>query len=348
MIQTMNILLTSAGRRTYMVDYFKKALSGGGLVFAANSTMSPALYNADGYVITPLIYDSGYIPFLRDFCKKNDIRLIVPLFDIDLPVLARHREEFLKEGIFVLVSDKETVDSCNDKYGMYLKLWRAGIRCPHTEISLSQAKLAIKAMTMSYPVMIKPRFGMGSIGILKAYNRDELKAFYESCKRSIGESYLKYESKAYADECVLIQEMREGNEYGLDIINDLDKNFVTAVIKKKLSMRAGETDEAIILGPSDEEYETLYDLSRSVSDAFGHIGNMDVDVIMNPDNMCPYVIDMNARFGGGYPFSHLAGLDLPRAVVEWLENGKADPACFNIVCHTHGYKDMVIRNAQRQ
>ena len=64
---------------------------------------------------------------------------------------------------------------------MYLKLWRAGIRCPHTEISLSQAKLAIKAMTMSYPVMIKPRFGMGSIGILKAYNRDELKAFYETC-----------------------------------------------------------------------------------------------------------------------------------------------------------------------
>ena len=84
------------------------------------------------------------------------------------------------------------------------------------------------------------------------------------------------------------------------------------------------------------------------SDRTGIVPPKDVDVIMNPDNMCPYVIDMNARFGGGYPFSHLAGLDLPRAVVEWLENGKADPACFNTVCHTHGYKDMVIRNAQRQ
>lgn len=348
MIQTMNILLTSAGRRTYMVDYFKEALSGGGLVFAANSVMSPALYNADGYVITPLIYDSGYIPFLLDFCKKNDIDIIVPLFDIDLPVLSRHIEEFRREGVFVIVSDKETVDSCNDKYSMYLKLWRAGIRCPHTEINLSQARLAIKAMTMSYPVIIKPRFGMGSIGILKAYNKEELKAFYESCKRCIKESYLKYESGNYRDECVLIQEMREGNEYGLDIVNDFSGNFVTAVIKKKLSMRAGETDEALILGPEDEEYSSLYELARSISETFRHICNMDVDVIMNPDNMCPYVIDMNARFGGGYPFSHMAGLDLPRAIVEWVKDGKASPECFDTACHIHGYKDMVIRNAQRQ
>lgn len=339
----MNILLTSAGRRTYMVDWFKEALSGEGRVFAANSAVSPAFFNADGYVITPLIYDGNYIPFLLDFCKKNDIDLIVPLFDIDLPVLAAHREEFSKEGVFVLVSDRDTVNCCNDKYSMYLKLWRSGIRCPHTEINLSQAELSVKAMTMSYPVMVKPRFGMGSIGVSKAYNKKELRVLYDICRRSIEESYLKYESRPFTDECVLIQELREGSEYGLDIVNDLEKNFVTVFIKKKLAMRAGETDEAIILGPCDREYEILRDLGESISKAFGHIGNMDVDVIMDTDNMCPYVIDMNARFGGGYPFSHMAGADLPRAVVQWLKTGRADEDCFSVAAHTHAYKDMVIR-----
>lgn len=339
----MNILLTSAGRRTYMVKWFKEALSGKGLVFASNSTESPALYAADGYVLTPLIYDGAYIPFLLDFCREKHIDLIVPLFDIDLPILAEHREEFSREGVFVLVSDMEVLLNCNDKYNMYMKLWKEGIRCPHTELSLGGAKLAVKTMMMNFPLIVKPRFGMGSIGVEKAYDKEELKAFYSSCKRRVEQSYLKYESKAFKEECVVIQDLREGNEYGLDVVNDLKGEYVASAIKRKLSMRAGETDEAIVLGPSDREFAVLSELSVKISKAFRHIGNMDVDVIMDPENLCPYVIDMNARFGGGYPFSHLAGFDLPGAVVEWLSSGHASEERFKIKEHVHAYKDMVIR-----
>ena len=81
----MNILLTSAGRRGYLVEYFKKALEGIGEVHVGNSTpVSPSFYYADHAVVTPLIYDEAYIPFLLDYCKKNHIDAVLSLFDVDL------------------------------------------------------------------------------------------------------------------------------------------------------------------------------------------------------------------------------------------------------------------------
>jgi hypothetical protein len=102
----MNILLTSAGRRTYLINYFKEALAGTGKVFASNSILTYCLEQADDYVLTPNIYDDGYITFLLDFCKKKNIQVIISLFDIDLPVLAKNKDVFKQAGIdFVNIED---------------------------------------------------------------------------------------------------------------------------------------------------------------------------------------------------------------------------------------------------
>ncbi|MDO4438875.1 MAG: ATP-grasp domain-containing protein [Eubacteriales bacterium] len=338
----MNILLTSAGRRTYLVEYFKQALGNSGEVHASNSVMSPALVAADRYVLTPIIYSEEYIPFLLEYCKENDIKLLVSLFDIDLPVLARHKNEFKEIGTLVAVSDKDVIDCCNDKYSMSLKLWKSGIRCPECAISISDALLKIDAMSMHYPLIIKPRYGMGSISINKVYDKKQLKAVYDICKKNIEDSYLRYESEHCIKEAVLIQECAEGNEYGMDVINDFDGRYINTIVRRKVSMRAGETDEAVILGAEDPEYKILTELGRSISEAFSHIGNMDVDVIMSMDNMRPYVIDMNARFGGGYPFSHLAGANLPKAYIEMAEKGTASIELCSAKAGVHGYKDIVM------
>ncbi len=338
----MNILLTSAGRRTYLVEYFKQALGNAGEVHASNSVMSPALTAADRYVITPIIYSDEYIPFLLDYCRKNNIKLLVSLFDIDLPVLAAHKGEFMDIGTFVAVSDKAVIDCCNDKYSMSHKLWKNGIRCPECAVSISEALLKLEAMSMHYPLIIKPRYGMGSISVNKVYDKSQLKAVYSICVRNIEESYLKYESAHCIKEAVLIQECADGTEYGMDVINDFNGKYINTIVRRKTAMRAGETDEAVILGDSDPEYEILIELGRSISEAFAHIGNMDVDVIMSKDNMRPYVIDMNARFGGGYPFSHLAGADLPKAYIEMAEGRDVSKELCSAEAGIHGYKDIAM------
>ena len=106
----MNILLTSAGRRGYLVKYFREALNGDGFVHVGNSSpVSPAFAYADYHIVTPLIYDENYIPFLLNYCKEYDIKAIISLFDIDLYVLSCHKKEFKDNGIEVIVSDPYNV-----------------------------------------------------------------------------------------------------------------------------------------------------------------------------------------------------------------------------------------------
>lgn len=339
----MNVLLTSSGRRTYLVEYFRQALDGRGLVFAANSVLSPAMMCADGSAVSPLIYSEEYVPWLLEFCEKNGIGLVVPLFDVDLPVLARSREQFERKGITVAVSGLGTVCTASDKQAMSRKLTEAGIGCPECTADLQEARRMLQDGRMHWPAVIKPRFGCGSIGLFTADDPEELDVLYRKCGRKTAQSYLRYESASHAGEDVLIQEMKQGTEYGLDVICDFHGSYRTTVVRRKVAMRSGETDEAVVLGEEEKAFGILNGLGRRLSELFDIRGCMDVDVIMDPEEQVPYVIDMNARFGGGYPFSHLAGVDLPRAYVAWAQNEKEPAGCLKAAGGVHGYKDIGLK-----
>lgn len=318
----MNILLTSVGRRSYLVEYFKEALQGTGKVFVSNSdNLNISFKVADGSVISPLIYDSGYVDFLINYCEENEISLIIPLFDVDLPILAKNKEKFSKHGITVLVSSSDVIEKCNDKYLTYLFLANIGVKTPKTFLSIDNVLDAIIKKELSYPVFIKPRFGMGSLSIYQAENEEELVVLSKKSKREILTSYLKFESGGI-DDCLIYQEKISGQEFGIDIINDLMGVYCNSIQKRKIAMRAGETDIA----------ETVYDenielVSKEISMKLQHIGNLDCDFIIDIKGSI-YVIEMNARFGGGYPFSHIAGVNLPLAIINWVSDQKVDPELF--------------------
>lgn len=314
----LNLLFTSVGRRSYLVNYFKEALNGTGTIHVANSSdHSPAFQVADRSVVTPLIYDEAYIPFLLDYCKENQIDAIISLFDIDLPILAQNKERFKEIGTNVLVSDPGVVERCNDKWQTYQFLVENGFHAPATFLSVEDVKKAISEGKVSYPLIVKPRWGMGSIGVFEVENDEELSVIYKKTQRNIQQTYLKYESEQDTDRCVLIQEKILGQEYGLDVINDFNANYRNTICKMKYAMRSGETDCAITVDSED-----LRNLGEHLSKTMGHIGNMDVDVFKTQDTT--YILEMNARFGGGYPFSHVAGVNLPLAFIMWLRGEEPD------------------------
>lgn len=53
-----------------------------------------------------------------------------------------------------------------------------------------------------------------------------------------------------------------------------------------------------------------------------HIGNLDVDIFEKNGEY--YVLELNPRFGGGYPFSYEAGVNFPKAIIEWLKGNEID------------------------
>lgn len=330
----MNILLTSVGRRSYLVKYFQKALNGKGEVHVANSTdISPAFHVADQTVVTPLIYDEKYISFLKKYCVDNKIDAIIPLFDVDLPVLAVNKKEFEKIGTTLIVSDYSAVEICNDKWKMYQFLQNEGINTPKTFLSRKKALDSIASGEISYPIMIKPRWGMGSIAVFEAENEEELQVFEKKARKAILESYLKYESSVDIENSILFQEKLEGKEFGLDIINDLQGNYMTTIPKMKYSMRSGETDCAVTV-----ENQELLDLGHRLAKALHHIANLDADVFLS--NGKYFVLELNARFGGGYPFSHMAGVDLPQAIVKWIRREPVSMGLLTARINVMSHKDI--------
>lgn len=331
----MNILITSVGRRTYMIDYFKKALKGQGKVFAANSELTYALRKADNYVLVPNIYDSSYINFLLSYCKENEISALISLFDIDIPMLSENRFLFEQIGVRLLISDYSFVSMCNDKWQTYKYIKNNGFNAPNTYISLIEAKKAIDVREVTYPLIVKPRWGMGSIGVFEANNEEELNVFYKKTKNEILKSYLKYESIRNIDKSIIIQQKIEAEEWGLDIFNDLSGNYLSCVPKKKLAMRAGETDVAKI-----SKAKELISFGKNVARVTQHISNLDMDFFIKDKEF--YILEFNCRFGGQYPFSHIAGVDFPEALITMLNGNEPSMDCLMFDACTV-FKDFEIR-----
>ncbi len=333
----MNVLLTSVGRRAYLVKYFQEILGKNGEVHVSNSDdKTVAFHYADHSVISPMIYDEGYIPFLLTYCKEHGIDVLISLFDIDLPVLARHKEAFATIGTRVIVSDAKFVDICNDKWKTYEFLKEHDFYVPKTYCTFADVSDALERGDVSYPIIIKPRFGCGSIALLVAEDKDELLYLKKKVEQQIGHSYLKFESATVpVKEQILYQERLDGQEYGADIINDLEGVFQNAIIKKKVAMRAGETDIAELVNEP-----VLYQEAKRLGELTGHIANLDCDLFL-VDGL-PYVLEMNARFGGGYPFSHIAGCNLPKAICLWSENKYVDQSLLSVQTNIKAFKEIII------
>lgn len=321
-----NVLITSVGRRTYLVRWFQEALAGEGEVHVVNSSsLTPAFALANAAEVCPLIYSDEYIPFLLQYCRDHRIGALLSLFDIDVPVLSAHASEFRALGVEPIVAPLQVARACNDKYLGQKLVVGAGVPALATYLSLGDAKRALAAGEVSFPLFVKPRWGMGSIGIYAAHCEEELEAMYRLVRAQVASSYVKYESCEDPDHAVLIQQAAAGEEYGMDVMCDLRGAFAGVSVRKKIAMRSGETDIAQVIEPPCEFVE----LARTLAQAAPHPGNMDVDVfaVQNDDGSYASlrVLEMNARFGGGYPFSHQAGVNLPKALVAWLRGEEPAP-----------------------
>ena len=319
----MNVLITCAGRRGYLVEYFREAVAPiGGRVVTANSEYYAAgLLAGDRRYLVPRINDPEYLPALLNIVQEEEIGLVLSLFDVDLPVLAAARGQFCEIGAEVAVSDPEVIDIAGDKWRTFEFLSAQGILTPRSWLDPEAALGAVETGEIAFPLFVKPRWGMGSIGVTEVRSRSQLTSMFAFVQDQVAHSYIAMMAPQCLTKSVLIQEAIRGREYGADVFNDLSGKHVATAVKCKLAMRAGETDAAFTV--ADPELE---ELCARISAVLRHRGNLDVDFIRS-EGGTPHVLEFNARFGGGYPFSHLAGARFPSALVQMVRGEVVDPGC---------------------
>jgi carbamoyl-phosphate synthase large subunit len=298
----MNVLLTCAGRRNYLVQYFREALELGEKVVATNTVAdTPAMQAADVAIKVPASHDPSYIPTLLNICREQKIKLMLSLHDLDTTFLSLHLQKFIDIGVIPVISEPEFINICFDKFLM---------------ISFLKAQ------------------GFGSIGLFIARDQQDVSDCYRLLRKTIVNTPIVNSPNFNMESCIMFQQFIEGEEYGVDVINDLNGKFISAIIEKKLSMRSGETDSAIIVDDT-----SLSELGQIIGLNSRHMGLLDIDVIMK--NATPYIIEMNPRFGGHYPFAHIAGANVPAAIIAWAKGCEPNPLWLKAEVGIKGFKELV-------
>lgn len=300
----MNALLLSAGRQVMLVEAFRKAQSGRhrvGQVLAADiDPLAPALAAADLGFVAPQTANVGFLPWIEALCARYAPLLILTLFERDLFVLEPVRRRLDKLEACLVGMPTASLEICIDKLKTMELCHAIGLAAPPTWSGDSLASIPEKF----YPIIVKERAGRGSRGQQYVRRPEDLGKVMETDR---------------TDLCG--QQVVEGTEHGLDIINDLDGNFVAVFAREKLVMRDGETAVARTVDSTP-----FVSLARALGGRLAHQGVLDTDVIVAGRDV--FLLDINPRFGGGYPFSHLAGADIPAALLCWASGAVVDPRWF--------------------
>lgn len=280
----VNILILAAGTRNKIVQYFKETFKGVGVIIAADaSKLGPAIYDADKHYIVPPITEAGYIDYILDICRKEQIVGVLSLIDPELSLLAKYTDRFEAIGTTVIGSAYELCEMSLDKMQMYE--WLKSHKYKHAKSWINKEEFYkdLEIGRIAFPVYVKPYKGSASISTSKVYN-----------KRTI-------DSIFFGEEGLMIQEFLDGQEIGADVYIDLISGEVVSIFtKKKIKMRAGETDKAVSF-----KDPKLFALIEQFVSEVGYRGQIDIDIFDVGGEY--YISEVNPRFGGGYPHAYEAG-----------------------------------------
>lgn len=313
----LNVLISSGGRRPYLTQWFKEALEqqgvAGKVLVADLDRYAPAIAFADGFVQAPRVSDADYESWLRATLAEHKISLAISINDFELSVWSRLDPDDPSLASLVRL-DAETQHMIEDKLHTATALRAAGVPVPATVRAVGDDFL-----TLGQSLVVKGRFGSASRGLALVERNELTPALDRAASEVTDRAGRPAVSREEALELIVIQDRVDGQEFGLDIVNDLNGEFATVLARKKIAMRGGETDKAVTVDP-----ESFVSIGRAISQVLNHRGSIDADVIQDAQGDL-WVIDVNPRFGGGYPFSHQAGADLPAAYVAWARSQAAIP-----------------------
>ena len=294
----MNILILSCGTRNKIIQYFKETINGNGKVFATDcNRTAPALYDADVHYIVPRITEKGFLDVILDICKKEKINGVLSLIDPELSLLAENETRFKEVGTKVIGSDFALCERALDKWKMHQWLDENNYHCALSFANKEEFFAAVETGKIKFPVFVKPVKGSASLSIFQVHDRETVNWLFARNKG------------------LMIQEFLVGQEIGADCYIDMLSGKVVEIFtKKKILMRAGETDKAISF-----KNEKLFSLLDKFITECGFKGVIDIDIF--DVNGVYYISELNPRFGGGYPHAYESGVNFMSMIINNL-NGK--------------------------
>ena len=293
----MNILISSAGRRVSLVRAFQtelKKINPEAKVFAVDASpmLSSACQVSDGYFKVPRLDNADYFDILLDICLKNNITLMVPTIDTELLPMAKQKEEFLKKGIQLLVAGESFINKCRDKRLIHDFFESKGV-----DIAKEYTKENFKL-----PLFIKPLDGSRSVDTFIIKIESDLTDYHFQNEKLMFLEYIDHD---------------DFEEYTCDLYYNTANELKCVVPRKRIEVRDGEVNKGLTVNNNLVNY-----IKERLSYIEGALGCLTAQFFVHKTKDKVYGIEINPRFGGGYPLSYAAGANYPKWILEEYFQGK--------------------------
>lgn len=293
----MNVLFTAIGRRVQLINHFKKYHK---VIGVDTGELAPAKHFVDSFYKVPKWDDKEYVNTLLNICKKENVDMLIPLYEKEFILLCENREKFNKIGTILILSDKKLIEIFNDKWESYRFFIENGIDTPMT-----YKKQGVK--DFNFPLIIKPINGAGSQNVFKVDNKKELSFFIDYIENPIIQEYIK------------------GTEYTIDVLCDLKGNVISIVPRERIEVRAGEVSKGRTVKNKDIIEKTLKLCNKlKIDENTKPIGPLTIQCIVDLDNNIKF-IEVNTRFGGGVPLTFEAGVPYAKYLGKMVEGYNVRP-----------------------
>jgi len=297
-VRPFNILVTAGSRRVPLVQGFRTALRSLGLpgvvIVTDVNPLSPAVHVADRAYRVPMSSDPAYLDEIQEICELEQVRLVVPTIDDELPVFAVALESFRMRGIHVACSPEPANTLCNDKLATCRHLRAAGVSAA---VSYDRTDLPGDA---ALPLFIKPRTGRGAVGAFPVQSQRELEFFLDYVADPIVQEYL------------------DGPEYTIDVLCDSDGRPLAIVPRERVLIRAGVIDRGRTVNDP-----RLIALAQDACRAIRFAGPINIQCRMRGNG--PVIFEINPRFSGGIPLTIQAGADFPQMLIRLAVGRRVEP-----------------------
>ncbi|SHI42305.1 carbamoyl-phosphate synthase large subunit [Clostridium cavendishii DSM 21758] len=299
----MRILLTAIGKRVQLIKYLEGEFE---IIGVDASDLAPASYFVNKFYKVPKFTEDGYIEELLKVCRIENIKVLIPLYELEFSLLSKNREKFNEVGTTILLSNTEIIEVCNDKMKTYEYLTSKDIECPKCYKDEEIEEMIFKSEEEKLPLIIKPRDGMGSSNVFKINKIEELEFFYKYVRKP------------------LVQQFVEGDEYTVDVLCDFNGQPIYVVPRERLEVRAGE-----VVKSKTVKDKQIIDYTLNLIEVFNELRDSKGIALMGPltfqffktEEGQVFFLELNPRFGGGVPLSIEAGANYGKAIKKMI-NGE--------------------------
>lgn len=297
-----NILLLSAGRRVSLARALREVADDhGAQLYTADlrPEMSSACRDHGLFVTLPAVVDPDYPNALASLCERLHIGLVIPTIDTELRILAALRDSFMTAGTALIVCDEELIEIARDKRRTAEFFATFGVDSP--ELYPIDAP--------RFPAIAKPFDGSLSRDITILHKPAD---FTENVRATENLMLAQYIDPA------------KHAEFTCDAYYDRSGSLRCVVPRQRIEVRGGEVAKGRTV-----KNNIVAMFRRKLIKVPGARGCLTFQFFRHRDTGELYLVELNARFGGGFPLSHAAGAEYPRWLYEEWINGKSIDDCDN-------------------